>query len=93
MVVFLVSIFSFSNLFNFIVVVIKLFFISLLFGSFSYLGLFVLIKVLLSSSFGDINRSEIVGNNVVIFLIFGVLLRLLFEVKLSELKFLFLIVS
>lgn len=88
MVVFLVNIFSFSNLFNFIVVVIKLFFISLLFGSFSYLGLFVLIKVLLSSSFGDINRSEIVGNNVVIFLIFGVLLMLL-----SELKFLFLIVS
>lgn len=88
MVVFLVSIFSFSNLFNFIVVVIKLFFISLLFGSFSYLGLFVLIKVLLSSSFGDINRSAIVGNNV-----FGVLLMLLFEVKLSELKFLFLVVS
>lgn len=88
MVVFLVSIFSFSNLFNFIVVVIKLFFISLLFGSFSNLGLFVLIKVLLSSSFGDINRGEIVGNNVVIFLIFGVLLMLL-----SELKFLFLIVS
>lgn len=88
MVVFLVNIFSFSNLFNFIVVVIKLFFISLLFGSFSNLGLFVLIKVLLSSSFGDINRSEIVGNNVVIFLIFGVLLMLL-----SELKFLFLIVS